>query len=77
MEVNLKLNKDEGDLLHDAGMYKRLIGRLLFLAISKPDITYSVHRLSQCLSLDSLKGIDDKDCSFHLNPLCISKPLQM
>ena len=50
MEVNLKLNKDERDLLRDAGMYKRLIVRLLFLTISRPDITYSVHRLSQFMS---------------------------
>ena len=50
MEVNLKLSKDEGELLHDAGMYGRLIGRLLFLTITRPDITYSVHRLSQFMS---------------------------
>ena len=50
MEVNLKLSKDEGKLLADDGMYRRLIGRLLFLTISRPDITYSVHRLSQFMS---------------------------
>ena len=50
MEVNLKLSKDDGELLHDAGMYRRLIGRLLFLTITRPDITYSVHRLSQFMS---------------------------
>ena len=50
MEVNLKLSKDEGKLLADASMYRRLIGRLLFLTISRPDITYSVYRLSQFMS---------------------------
>ena len=50
MEVNLKLSKDDGELLHDAGMYRRLIGRLLFLTITRPDITYSMHRLSQFMS---------------------------
>ncbi|XP_023893101.1 uncharacterized mitochondrial protein AtMg00810-like [Quercus suber] len=50
MEATLKLSKDDGELLHDAGMYRRLIGRLLFLTIIRPDITYSVHRLSQYMS---------------------------
>ena len=55
MEVNLKLSKDERELLNDSGMYRRLIGRLLFLTISKPDITYLVHKLSQFMSnLESL-----------------------
>ena len=50
MEVNLKLSKDDGELLHDARMYRMLISRLLFLTISWPDITYFVHRLSQFMS---------------------------
>ena len=50
MEVNLKLSKDEDKLLANASMYKRLIGRLLFLTISRLDITYSVHRLRQFMS---------------------------
>nr|XP_023884408.1 uncharacterized protein LOC111996648 [Quercus suber] len=50
MEVNIKLSKDDGELLHDVGRYRRLISRLLFLTITWPDITYSVHRLSQFMS---------------------------
>ena len=50
MEINLKLSKDDGELLHDAEMHRRLIGRLLFLTITRPDITCSVHRLCQFMS---------------------------
>ena len=50
MEASLKLSKDDGELLHDAGMYRRLISRLLFLTITRPNITYSIHRLSQFMS---------------------------
>ena len=50
MEINPKLSKDERKLLADAGMYRRLIGRILFLTISRPNITYSVHRFSQFMS---------------------------
>ncbi|KAL5573878.1 hypothetical protein UlMin_023475 [Ulmus minor] len=49
MEVNLKLSKDEGDLLADPASYRRLIGKLLYLTITRPDLSYSVNRLSQFL----------------------------
>ena len=47
MDPNLKLNLHDGDLLPDPSMYKRLISRLLYLTISRPDITFAVNRLSQ------------------------------
>ena len=50
MEQNLKLSKFHGKLLSDPGIYKRLVGRLLYLTITRPDIGYAVNKLSQFVS---------------------------
>ncbi|XP_022888908.1 uncharacterized protein LOC111404314 [Olea europaea var. sylvestris] len=47
MDPKIKLFSFEEDLLPDASSFRRLIGRLLYLTISRPDITFAVHKLSQ------------------------------
>lgn len=49
MEQNLKLNKVEQEPLTDATRYRRLVRRLLYLTVTRPDITYNVQILSQFL----------------------------
>jgi hypothetical protein len=43
----LKLSKDEGTILSDSTSYRRLVGRLLYQTITRPNIAYSIHILSQ------------------------------
>ena len=47
MEQNHKLSHDAGDPLADLSQYRRLNGRLLYLTITRLDIMYFVHILSQ------------------------------
>lgn len=43
----LKLEANQDDLLMEPEKYRRLIGRLLYLNFTIPDITYAVQQLSQ------------------------------
>ena len=49
METNHKLGLANGPLLNDPTQYRRLIGRLIYLTITRPELSYSVHILSQFL----------------------------
>ncbi|XP_035548665.1 uncharacterized mitochondrial protein AtMg00810-like [Juglans regia] len=50
MEQNLKLTKSTGTPLSDPSVYRRLVGHLLYLTISRPDICFSVQTLSQYMA---------------------------
>ncbi|XP_059628748.1 uncharacterized mitochondrial protein AtMg00810-like [Cornus florida] len=47
MEQNLKLIPTDGALLNDPTKYRRLVRRLIYLTITRPDIVYPVQTLSQ------------------------------
>uniref|UniRef100_A0A2N9EHM3 Integrase catalytic domain-containing protein n=1 Tax=Fagus sylvatica TaxID=28930 RepID=A0A2N9EHM3_FAGSY len=42
MEPNLKLMPDKGDFVDDPNTYRRLVGKLIYLTITRPDISYAV-----------------------------------
>jgi hypothetical protein len=47
MDSNLKLSQGDGELLDDPSSYCRLVGRLVYLTITRPDLSFSVQLLSQ------------------------------
>lgn len=50
MDPNVKLCVDQGELLHNPDQYRRLVGRLNYLTITRPDISFAVNLVSQCMS---------------------------
>jgi hypothetical protein len=50
MDPNVKLCVDQGELLHNPDQYRRLVGKLNYLTITRPDISFAVSLVSQFMS---------------------------
>ncbi|XP_073224839.1 secreted RxLR effector protein 161-like [Cicer arietinum] len=50
MLPNMKLSKDDGNLFPDNKLYRRLIGRLLYLTNTRHDLSFHVQKLNQYVS---------------------------
>ena len=50
LEVNWKLRKDDGYLLCDPTCYKQLVGSLVYLTITRANISYMVNVVSQFMT---------------------------
>jgi hypothetical protein len=50
LQQNLKLSSDDGTKEVDATMYRQLVGSLIYLTTTRPDLAYSVSVLSQFMS---------------------------
>ncbi len=42
LEQNVKLNADEGNLVQDTTMCRRIVGSLIYMTITRPDLSYAV-----------------------------------
>lgn len=50
MEPGLQLEDSEGKLIPGPSQFRRLLGRLMYLSISRPDIIFAINKLSQFMS---------------------------
>jgi hypothetical protein len=50
MELNVQLRASDGDLLSDPIRYRHLVGSLVYLVVTRPNILYPVYILSQFVS---------------------------
>ncbi|KAK1260381.1 hypothetical protein QJS04_geneDACA002146 [Acorus gramineus] len=47
IELHAKLRPDDGEPLSDVTRYRQLVGSLVYLTVTRPDIAYAVHIVSQ------------------------------
>jgi hypothetical protein len=50
IEYNNHLNTHDGEPLPDATLYRQLVGSLVYLTVTRPDISYVVHIVSQFMA---------------------------
>jgi hypothetical protein len=50
MELNVHLVATDGETLEDLTRYCHIVGSLVYLGVTRPDISYSIHILSQFVS---------------------------
>ncbi|GJY15196.1 retrovirus-related pol polyprotein from transposon RE1 [Tanacetum coccineum] len=59
MILKLKLRSEDGRLLHNPQKYRRVVGKLNYLTITRPDIAFSVSVVSQFLTAPRTSHWDD------------------
>ena len=72
MDPNLKLMADQRGIYPDPERYRRLVGKLIYLTITRPDISFAVGVVSQFMQnphvdrcnavMRILRYVKDKDC---------------
>ncbi|XP_068638413.1 uncharacterized mitochondrial protein AtMg00810-like [Aristolochia californica] len=65
MDPKLHLTTTDGDLLLDITHYRRLVEKLLYLTLSRPDITFAIHKLTQFVAQPRLPHLQAVHHLFH------------
>lgn len=62
LETHLKLTSTTGDPLPYLETFQRLVGKLIYLTIKRPDISYTVHILSQFMNQPTISHLQAAFC---------------
>jgi hypothetical protein len=90
MELNVHLTPTDGEHLEDPTRYRHVVGSLIYLGVTRPNISYYVHILSQFVSTPTqihyshllrvrviFVGLALIACSFHVLALYSSRHIVM
>jgi hypothetical protein len=58
LEQNVKLSADEGNLVEDTTMYRRIVGNLIYMTITRPDLNYAIGVVSQFMQTPRKPHLD-------------------
>ncbi len=58
LEQNVKLSVDEGDFVDDTIMFKHIVGNLIYMTITRPNLNYVVGVVSQFMQTPRKPHVD-------------------
>ena len=58
LDVNAKLSAQVGDVVEDVTMYRKIVGSLIYLPITRPNLRYTVGLESQFMQLPRKPHLD-------------------
>ena len=65
LDQSLKLRANEGQVIEDVTMYQKIVGSLIYLTISCPNLNYIVGLESQFMQLPKKPHLDLVRCTLH------------
>ncbi len=54
----MKLSANEGDIVEDTTMYRRIMGSLIYMTITRPDLSYVVGVVNQFMQTPQKPHLD-------------------
>ena len=54
----MKLSADIGDEIEDLTMFRRIVGSLIYMTITRPDLSYAVSLISQFMQMPRKPHLD-------------------
>jgi Reverse transcriptase (RNA-dependent DNA polymerase) len=58
IDPNIKLNTEDGEPLKDIHLFQRLIGKLIYLTVIRPDMSFAVSQISKFMHLPRSPHLD-------------------
>ncbi|XP_059654868.1 uncharacterized mitochondrial protein AtMg00810-like [Cornus florida] len=65
LECNTRLNLHDGESLRDGTLYRQLVGSLVYLTVTRPDISHAVHIVSQFMNAPQSTHYAAIHCILH------------
>jgi hypothetical protein len=58
LEQNVKLSAYEGNLVEDTTMYRHIVGSLIYMTITRPNLSYAVGAVNQFMQTQRKPHLD-------------------